>query len=701
MSAPVHLPALRPDLQIHPGAPLPTGEPGWVIHDPVRHRFFQIGREALDILASWRPGTVEDLVSDMRRRGVREPRPEAVAGLSRFLEVHDLALEPLGGAKLAEKARSRRHHWLVNLVHNYLFFTVPLVRPQRFLDANRWIGTLLFSPLSLAVFGVLGAFALVLVARRWDMVLSTGLGFLNLEGALAYAITLAAVKSVHELGHATMATRHGVRVPSMGIAFMVLAPFLYSDLSDAWRLRNRRPRFMIDVAGVLAELILAVFALLAWVFLPEGLAKAAAFLVATTSILSSLLLNLNPLMRFDGYHMLADAVGIPNLQTRSMAVGRWRMREWLFGIGAPAPEAFAPRVLTAMAVYAWVIWVYRFFLFLGIAILVYHMAFKVLGVILFLVEIVWFIARPIAHELQVLWTGRSVLARKPRAWATAAVLAGLVTLAFVPLSTTVVVPAMLSAKRDTALYPPQPARVEAVLVQKGQPVAAGDPLFVLSSPDLETELRRVRRRAELLELRLARTPADGADRAELQVIQSKLSAERAAELALARQLSELVVNAPFDGVVEDIDPALRHGDWVNTRTLLGRVISPGEAELRGYVEESDMRRISPGARGRFIPEEARLEAIPVTLASMGRTAAEELAVQALASVHEGSIPVAEDTRRRLVPGIAIYPVTMVPEGDHAVARPLRGLARLEGAAESYASRLLRRVVGVLIRESGA
>lgn len=114
-----------------------------------------------------------------------------------------------------------------------------------------------------------------------------------------------------------------------------------------------------------------------------------------------------------------------------------------------------------------------------------------------------------------------------------------------------------------------------------------------------------------------------------------------------------------------------------------------------------MRRIAPGARGRFIPEEARLEAIPVTLASMGRTAAEEVAVQALASVHEGSIPVVEDTRRRLVPGVAIYPVTMVPEGEHSVVRPLRGLVRLEGAAESYASRLLRRVVGVLIRESGA
>ena len=701
MSAPLLLPALRPDLQIHAGAPLPSGQPGWVIHDPVRHRFFQIGRDALDMLAAWRPGPVQDLAAEMRQRGLREPSPDAVADLARFLSAHELALEPLGGEQLAERARSRRHHWLVGLVHNYLFFTIPLVRPQRFLDTHRWIGTLLFSRLSLALFAALGVLALVLVSRRWDMVVSTGLGFLNLQGAVAYGLTLAVVKSVHELGHATMATRYGVRVPSMGIAFMVLAPFLYSDLSDAWRLPSRRQRFMIDAAGVLAELILAVLALLAWIFLPDGLARSAAFLVATTSILASLLLNLNPLMRFDGYHMLADAVGIPNLQTRAMAVGRWRLRELLFGIGAPAPEALAPRTLAAMAVYAWTIWIYRFFLFLGIALLVYHMAFKVLGVVLFLVEIVWFIARPIAMELRVLWAGRSIIAGRPRAWITAAVLMALATAAFVPLSTTVTVPALLSARRDAPLYPPLPSRIDAVLARNGDVVAAGQPLFVLASPDLDTELRRVRRRADLLMLRLARTPADGGDRAELRVIESRLAAERAAEVALARQMSELVVSAPFAGVLRDMDPALRHGDWVNPRMILGRVVTPDEVELQGYVEEADMRRIAPGARGRFRPEEPSLGSIPVTLASISPTAAEDLAVAPLAAVHEGSIPVVEDQRHRLVPGIAVYAVTMTVDEPRALARPLRGQASLEGAAESVAARVLRRVVGVLIRESGA
>ncbi len=201
------------------------------------------------------------------------------------------------------------------------------------------------------------------------------------------------MKAIHELGHALMATRYGVKVPSMGVALMVLAPFLYSDVSDAWRLASRRQRLAIDWAGILAELMLASVALTAWVFLPDGMLKTIAFVTATTSLVMSLVLNLNPFMRFDGYYILADWTGIPNLQTRAIVVGRWLMREVLFGLGAQPPEPFSRRALVILALYAYAIWIYRFFLFLGIALLVYHATFKVLGIILFLIEIGWFIAR--------------------------------------------------------------------------------------------------------------------------------------------------------------------------------------------------------------------------------------------------------------------------------------------------------------------
>ncbi|NHW78486.1 site-2 protease family protein, partial [Escherichia coli] len=78
------------------------------------------------------------------------------------------------------------------------------------------------------------------------------------------------VKSLHELGHAFTAARYGLHVPAMGVAFMVLAPILYTDVTDAWRLSSRRQRMAIHAAGVIVELALASIALFAWALLPDG-----------------------------------------------------------------------------------------------------------------------------------------------------------------------------------------------------------------------------------------------------------------------------------------------------------------------------------------------------------------------------------------------------------------------------------------------
>src|SRR5690606_41096448 len=103
----------------------------------------------------------------------------------------------------------------------------------------------------------------------------------------------------HEFGHAFMAKRAGCRVQSMGLASMVLLPMLYTDVSDAWRVNDRRSRLLIGAGGVLAELLLAVIALLAWSLLPDGPARTAAFMLASATWITTLVINLNPFMRFD------------------------------------------------------------------------------------------------------------------------------------------------------------------------------------------------------------------------------------------------------------------------------------------------------------------------------------------------------------------------------------------------------------------
>ena len=127
-----------------------------------------------------------------------------------------------------------------------------------------------------------------------DRFKSTFLYFFNWNGLLLYAFSLVAVKAIHELGHAYTAKNFGCNVNSMGIAFLVFFPFLYTDNTNAWRLRDHRKRLTINFAGISTELHLAIIATFFWGISEPGLFKSVAFFVATTSWVSSLLINISP-----------------------------------------------------------------------------------------------------------------------------------------------------------------------------------------------------------------------------------------------------------------------------------------------------------------------------------------------------------------------------------------------------------------------
>ena len=126
------------------------------------------------------------------------------------------------------------------------------------------------------------------------------------------------MKILHELGHAYAARHFGARVPVIGLAFLVMFPILYTDTTDVWRIQEKRSRTLINGAGITVELCIAAISLLLWAFLPDGIFRSIAFFAATTSWAMSLFVNLNPWMRFDGYYLISDLLGVENLQKLSL-----------------------------------------------------------------------------------------------------------------------------------------------------------------------------------------------------------------------------------------------------------------------------------------------------------------------------------------------------------------------------------------------
>jgi putative peptide zinc metalloprotease protein len=452
-----------------------------------------------------------------------------------------------------------------------------------------------------------------------------------------------------------------------------------------------------------AELALAAFATLAWSFLPDGPLRSAAFLQATSTWVITLMINLSPFMRFDGYYLLSDYLDIANLQDRSFALARWWLREKLFGFGDPPPEHFPARTRRILMFYAYGTWIYRFFLFLTIALLVYHLFFKLLGIFLMGVELVWFIARPIWNELADWATRRDRVRVNRNSVATLIGFAGLIALMLIPWRGTVPAPAIVRAEQQTRLFVPKAGVLAELLAQPGQQVAAGDVLFRFNSPDLEHSLEQAQRKAQVLRWQVQ---FQGMNRDLLernQVSWRELEAAQAEAAGFKAELDRLVVTAPISGRVVELADPLLPGEWLTENTPLAMLIDPAAGIVEAYVGEEDLRRIAVGTAGVFHPDDLDVASIPVTIMSIDDGSSRTLPEHSLASINGGEIPVRQGTGNdhSLVPESPIYRVLLRPDGGlPAPERVQRGKVLLEGERESIAGRTLRVALGVLVRESG-
>lgn len=697
------LPRLRDDLRLHEGPPDADGSPTWTLYDPVRHRYFRLGRIAVELLSRWGCGTGAAVVEATNAQTTCAATPQHLTELVRFLAISGLLQAEGSGAvaSLVRQAEASRPGWARWLVHNYLFFRIPLVRPDRFLAATLPLVRPLYSRAFAGAVVLAGVLGLFLVLRQWETFAHTFLHFFSWEGAAWFGAALVATKICHELGHAYTARRFGCRVPSMGVAFLVLMPVLYTDTSDAWRLTSRRQRMAVGAAGVITELCLAALATLAWSFLPDGPVRSAAFLIATVTWVGTLAINLSPFMRFDGYYLLSDALGVANLQLRSFELTRWWLRRLLLGLEEPAPERLAPGLRRLLIGYALATWTYRLLLFLGIAVLVYHYFFKLLGVVLFAVEVGYFVAGPIGRELGQWWARRHRLRLNPNLLVFLVLLVGAGWAAAVPWNTQVAVPAVLQAADYAVLFPPTPAQIVAVHAAEGQEVAAGETLFELRSPELDYQIAQTERQIALRQLRILRQAASPEERERLAAVQQELASYMAALVGLRGQRDRLVLRAPLAGRLVDRNEAIRPGLWIGERFPFGRIIDTASTAVRGYASGADLDRLSLGAEGWFYPVDPLRPPVAVTVTAIDRVDAAVIDLPQLASVHGGPVPAHAERDGRLVPEGSVYRITLQPASGTALPEQVvAGTVRIRGPARSYLERAWRAVAAVLIRESG-
>lgn len=697
------LPALRQELTLHVGPRNFLGEPSWSLHDPVRNQYFRLDWLNFELLSRWSLQDPQRILHEVQRDTTLTAEAADIEDLVQFLTENELvqAHRPDATGRLHEQRLKRSTtlaHWMM---HRYLFFRVPLWNPDAWL--NRWQGVAaqFGRPGFFWLTAVVLLFSLIEVSRQWETFVTNLLDLFSLQGLVSFFVALVFTKFMHELGHAFTAKRFGCRVPAMGIAFLVLFPMAYTDVNDVWKVRSRAERLRVGFAGIRVELTIAVWATLLWLLLPDGFLRNATFVLATTTWISTLILNASPFLRFDGYFLLMDWLGMPNLHQRAFAIGKWRLRRALFGLADEPPEVLPKRWLRGLALFAYATWLYRLVIFIGIAILVYMMVPKPLGPILAAIELGWFIFRPIVNEMKEWRERMRDILRNRRSWIVMGLTSALLALVLLPWDSRVATRGVLQPQVHAPLVAPEGARLVRLHVEHGENVTAGTALLELDSPDLEFRQRIGEVRDQTLHWQ---SVAAGVD-PELLERRYTLAAGRAqvqAELlSVQDERSRFLLRAPVDGTFFLSDIELREGDWVERQEPLAHLVDGRTWQVVTYLPGSELARVQPGDRAAFYAESAQGGRLALTVERIDRDATRILPNGLLAREQGGHVPVRQ-TEQGPIPEIAVYRVVLRPENAIRtdVTRLQRGRVVVFGIRKSWAAEYIRSAAALLVREAG-
>lgn len=699
------LPPLRDDLALLAGPPTAAGAPTYTVHDPAAGRYYRIGWLQFEILSVWQAGqTAADIVTAIKRKPFMQVDENDVTAVADFLAANNLIVRSDAASvqSLAMRAQSQSgpFKWLLK---NYLYLKIPLVRPDALLSRITPHLGFLFSARFYAVIFVLLIAAVFVVVRQWDRWTADFALIKTPQGILLTAAVLLVSKIIHECGHGIAAKRYGCRVPRMGVALILLWPVLWTDTTDAWRITDRKKRLIIDSAGVIAELMLAIAATLLWAAAPEGMFKTAMHILSGVAWVMTLAVNVNPFMRFDGYYILSDGKDIPNLQPRSFAYTRWWLRARVLDSSEAPPEQQDRATARFMIVYALACWLYRLILFTGIALMVYAYFFKALGIFLFIVEIWYFILRPVAMELPA-WR-RALSGRTTPPYLAAILIAVLsaVLISALPIHRGVNAHGYVRAPDEYLLEVPIPAQVTSLSLASGQSVKAGDVLAVLTAPDLAMQGALADAQARALYRQYEQQAVGTTTYHDAALSYGEALTRRAESLGFQTSQEKLTLRAKADGVLRDVPPDVRVGDWLPARQSLG-ILVPQGMRIDAFVPEQTLARLHKGQSATVrMASMGGVDDRVFKVVYVGAVPVRDLPYAEMAAQHGGPIDMLPQTQaeRRYVPAEPLFLVTLqAREGDSALERAGPVDVRITADAHSPLVALLRHVFSVLIRESG-
>jgi len=570
------------------------GERWIVLENPFSNQYFRLRPAAYEFVSRLRPDlTVEQVWQQcLERFPDAAPSQEAVIQLLSQLYFANLLQYDLAAdsAQLFERYKKRKQREVGFQFLNIMFMRFPLLDPDRFLVRTLPMVGKLISPFGALLWILVVGFGLKIAMDNFSDLRVQGQGILATNNLFLLYLGMVVVKAFHEFGHAYFCRRFGGEVHVMGFMLMIFTPMPYVDATSSWSFRERWKRVLVGAAGMIVELFFAAIAAFIWSKTGPGIIHSLAYNIMFVASVSTVIFNVNPLMRFDGYYILSDLLEIPNLNQRAAMQLRHWSEQWLFGVKNSLSPAGTRREAGWLGVFGVTSWLYRAIIFSSVLLVVAD-RFLIIGIVMAAFCLVSWAVVPVVRFVKYLAASPRLDRVRHRAVGVTMAIAVLlvVLLAVVPFPYSFRAPGVVMATQRTEVVNETEGRVVSLVARPGSFVKQGQPLVRLENPELDLQISETR--SHLDEVNARRLQAMDQDSAGIEPL-ARLRDSVTVELDKFSQDSKnLTIRARHDG--EWVAPGIEEypGRWLPRGTDLGLLANPAAFEFDATVTENDAKSL--------------------------------------------------------------------------------------------------------------
>ncbi len=586
------------------------GRMWYVLRDPTNNQFFRLddaGYHFIGMLDGNR-SVAEVWAAANEQLGDRAPtQGEAIQLLGQLFTSNLLQCElPADSAGMFERYRKRVRREVGGYLMNLLFMRIPLFDPEPILE--KWVHLVgwLFSLPGLLLWALYVGFGFSYLTGHWEELFKAAQPqtLLQTENIFLLYACFAGIKAIHEFGHGFACKRFGKvsgtggEVHTMGIMLLVMAPVPYVDASSAWAFRNKWHRIIVGAGGMYVELLIASTAAIIWANTAPGtIINDICFNLIFIASVSTIMFNANPLLRYDGYYMLSDAVEIPNLAQRSKDYLYYLVRKYIYRARKPRSPAHTRGERFWMLPYAVISGIYR--IFVSVAIMLYLM--EALQDVLFVVAlflavsgIVGWVVTPTFKWFKYLATSEEIARTRP--WAIASTLLFLAIViggvGFVPYPDYNRAEGVIEPRDLAVAYAGADGYIESVLESGTKVTPAGPAMIVCHNRELEAQLAVLVALKREIQTQTQQARADN----EVGLAKSlvdKLDAIEKQHQRVQTDIASLKLLSKIEG--EWISPNIKQriGTYVRRGDELGIVASTDKFRIRAIADQDFGPRIVP------------------------------------------------------------------------------------------------------------